>query len=177
MRKINKTIKEVTLDISNFKYNLAIIKIRSLFEDISSEKEISKKDFTNFLKLLHIFCPHITEELSEKIGNKKLLSLEKWPVYDEKKINPQFELEEQVLEKTVSDILNVLKIISEKNKKEAKRVFIYVIPTELKNYNEDLLSKKIGLPIKIFAVNDKEKYDPEKKSEKAKPGKPGIFIE
>ena len=30
---------------------------------------------------------------------------------------------------------------------------------------------------KIFAVNDKKKYDPENKSKKAKPGKPGIYLE
>ena len=31
--------------------------------------------------------------------------------------------------------------------------------------------------INVFAVNDKKKYDPENKSKKAKPGKPGIYLE
>jgi hypothetical protein len=31
--------------------------------------------------------------------------------------------------------------------------------------------------VKVFAVNDKAKYDPEGKASKAKPGKPAIFIE
>jgi len=44
-----------------------------------------------FLKLLHPFCPHITEELWEKIGGKGFISVAKWPVADEKKINEKFE--------------------------------------------------------------------------------------
>jgi len=31
--------------------------------------------------------------------------------------------------------------------------------------------------INVYAVNDKKKYDPENKSKKAKPGKPGIYLE
>ena len=53
--KLNKTIKEVTEDIENFKYNLAIIKLRSLLDSIFEEKEISKKDFESFLKILSVF--------------------------------------------------------------------------------------------------------------------------
>ena len=37
--------------------------------------------------MLSVFCPHTSEELWEKIGNKKLVSLEKWPRSNEKKID------------------------------------------------------------------------------------------
>ena len=39
------------------------------------------------------------------------------------------------------------------------------------------IEKRTGLKTKIYAVNDKSKHDPEKKSSKAKPGKPGIYLE
>ena len=37
--------------------------------------------------------------------------------------------------------------------------------------------KKTNIKIEIFAVNDKNKYDPENKSTRAKPGKPAIYLE
>jgi leucyl-tRNA synthetase len=81
--KLNKIIKEVTEDIENLKYNLAVIKIRELFDSL--EEEVSKDTLEKFLKLLSPFCPHITEELWEKLGNKEFISLAEWPKYDESK--------------------------------------------------------------------------------------------
>ena len=51
------------------------------------------------------------------------------------------------------------------------------MPTELETYDSEAISKRVGKSVKIFAVNDKNKYDPQGKASKAKPGKPGIFIE
>ncbi|NQV09344.1 class I tRNA ligase family protein, partial [Candidatus Woesearchaeota archaeon] len=106
--KLNKTIKGVTKDIEEFRYNLAIIKIRTLFD--SFEKGVSKTTLESFLKLLHPFCPHITEELWEKIGNKDFLSLSKWPSYDKSKINEKAEASEEILFGTIKDIRNVLEL-------------------------------------------------------------------
>jgi len=175
--KINTAIQEITNDIENLKYNIVTIKIRQLFEFIKEEKEISKKDTEIFLKLLHPFCPHLTEELWEKIGNKKFISTESWPKSDTTKINKTLEKQEEALEKTISDINNIINIIKEKENKEPQKVYIYIMPNELETYNERILSKKLQKQIFIFTVNNKDKYDPENKSKKAKPGKPGIYIE
>ena len=91
--KLNKTIKEVTEDIDNFRYNLAVIRIRDLFNSLP--EKTSKEVLEKSLKLLHLFCPHITEELWEKLGNKGFISLEKWPIADEKKINEKLEKQEE----------------------------------------------------------------------------------
>jgi len=172
--KMNKAIKEVSSDIENFRYNLAVIKIRQIFS--SFEKENSKTILENFLKILHPFCPHITEELWEKLGNKNFISLELWPSVDLKKINKEFEKEEEILSSTISDVKNIISIIKEKNS-NPKSIFIYSIPNEFSIFNEEKLTEKFLIPVKIFKVNDKDKYDPENKSKKAKPGKPGIYIE
>jgi len=162
--RLNKTIKDVTEYIGNFKYNLAVIKIRDLFNSLP---EVTSKDvLEKSLKLLHPFCPHITEELWEKIGNKSFISLAKWPVADEKKIDESFEKQEEFVKKLKSDIEQIKKLTKKKNPK----VYVYVLPNELKIY--------VGIKeINLFAVNDKKKYDPENKSKKAKPGKPGIYLE
>ncbi|MEK6873727.1 MAG: class I tRNA ligase family protein [Nanoarchaeota archaeon] len=175
--KINKTIKEITDEIISFRYNIVIIKLRQLFEVIEQENEISKNDFESFLKILSIFAPHIAEELWEKIGGKGFISLAEWPVADEKKIDLKLEKQEEDLEKTISDILNILKIVKEKQNKDGEKVYLYVLPNEKENYNEKMLNKRINKNVKVFAVNDKAKYDPESKSSKAKPGRPGIFIQ
>ena len=78
-------------------------------------------------------------------------------------------------DQTIKD--DILKIIKEKQDKEGEKVYLYVIPKELENYNAEELSKRIGLTTKVFAVNDPKKYDPQDKAAKAKFGKPAIYID
>jgi leucyl-tRNA synthetase len=177
--KLNKTIKEYSKDIENFDYNLGIIKLRALFEAFEKEREIAKEDLGKFLKLLSPICPHIAEELWSKLGNKSFISLESWPIADEKKINLKLEQQEQAIEKTLSDIQNIFKIIKEKENKEIKKVYLYVIPPELAHYKEarENMKNSLGVDVEVFAVNDAKKFDPENKSGKAKMGKPAIYVE
>jgi len=174
--KINKTIKKVTEDIEDLRYNLGIIKLRSLFDEF--EDEISKKDAESFLKMFSVFCPHICEELWEKIRGKGFISLSDWAVADERKIDKKLEKQEEQIFKLVEDINNILRIVQGKGKK-IKRCYVYVLPNEKEIYLKgiDLIKKKTGLNIKIFPVNDKSKYDPEGKSKRAKFEKPAIYIE
>jgi len=175
--KIHKTLKNVTLEIENLKYNSAIIKIRGLF-DYLVENEISKDDLEICIKMISPFAPHMAEELWEKLGKKGLISFSEWPKFDEKKIDEGFEKEEQLIEKTIDDVNHVLKIVRERGK-DVSKLFIYVLPQEknLFEQNVDVFEKKTNLEVKIFAVNDKNKHDPENKSKNVKPGRPGIYLE
>ncbi|MFA5176217.1 MAG: class I tRNA ligase family protein [Candidatus Nanoarchaeia archaeon] len=174
--KLNKTIKEVTEDIESFNYNIAIIKIRKLFE--SFNKEESKNTLESFLKLFHPICPHITEELWSKLKNKGFLSLEDWPKADLKKINEKFEQEDKLIDNLTEDINNVVRIIKEKGN-EPKKVFIYTIPKEKEIYSNEIESIKLRttLDVEVFAVNDPKKHDPQNKATKSKPGKPALYLE
>jgi hypothetical protein len=40
-----------------------------------------------------------------------------------------------------------------------------------------MIEKRTNLVVQIFAVNDKNKYDPENKAGKSKPGKPALYLE
>jgi leucyl-tRNA synthetase len=175
---INKTIMLVEKDIENLNYNLAVIGIRKLFDLISDEKGISRKDAENFAKILSPFCPYITEELWSRMGNKTFISLEKWPEADEKKINPEFEKEEKIIDGLVGDINNIFNIIRNMGK-NASRVYLYSLPKEVDIYGKNIKSieKRTGLKAAVYAVNDPKKHDPENKSRKVKPGKPGIYLE
>lgn len=105
--KINRTIKEFTYDVENFKYNLGIIKLRSLIDSIAQEREISKNDFESVLKLFSPICPHLTEELWHVKGNNSLLSLQNWPTCDETKIDPHLEKIEEVVASLRVDIIKI----------------------------------------------------------------------
>ncbi|MBI2044031.1 leucine--tRNA ligase, partial [Candidatus Pacearchaeota archaeon] len=177
LSKVNKTVKEVTEDIDNLRYNLAIIKIRDLF-DFLIDQEIGRAELEKYIKIISPFMPHLAEEFWEKLGNKGLISLEDWPEADEKKIDENLEKEEQAIEKIISDINNVVRIIKEKGK-EVTKAFIYVIPKEKGMIKDSISSiqKRTNLEIEVYASNDPKKHDPEGKSKNAKPGKPGIYLE
>jgi len=163
--KLNKTIENIEKYFETFEYRKASIEIRELF-DLIEKENVSKDVFKKFLQLLNPICPHITEELWEKLGNKTFLSLEKWPEFSLKNIDKKFENSEKLVEKLKSDIVNIKKIVGKENAK----VYIYVLPNEVELYK--------GIEnVKVFTVNDKEKYDPENKSKKVKPGRPGIYLE
>jgi len=184
--KLHRTIRDYTVDLESFRYNLAVIKLRELFGVL--EEGCDKKSLEIFLRLFGVVCPHVAEEMWGKLGNKKFISLEKWPKLDKKKIDDELEEREKQVEKTVEDIKSVLKILRGKTGAQPthqptsgeltkKKVYLYMLPNEVVSYDSEKLSKRIGLEVKVFAVNDKEKYDPEGKSKKVKPGRPGIFVE
>jgi leucyl-tRNA synthetase len=174
--KLHKTIREVTEMVEEFKHNLAVIKIRELFESFS-DKEIDKKTAEAFLQMLHIYCPFMTEEIWSKIGGKGFISLSSWPKFDSKKINEKFDKIDEAVNKTVGDVLNILRIISEKGSGDVEKVYLYVLPNELENYDAEEIGRRVQKEVLVFAVNDKEKYDPDEKAKKAKPGKPAIYVE
>lgn len=140
-----------------------------------TNKTLLKKTLGSWLKLLTPFTPHIAEELWHKLGNTGLISKAAWPSFTESKIKPLLETAEQAIEKTISDVRNIVKIVG----KPAKRIYLYVIPKELEFYKESekFLSSELNAKVKVWSVADKRKKDPQNKASKAKPGKPGVYIE
>ncbi len=174
--KLNKTILDVAREIEHVHYNMAVIKLRALFDSFDSEIDLA--DFVSFIKILSPFAPHISEELGNKFGKiKGFVSASSWPIADESRIDESIDKAEELLEHTISDIQNVLRIVREKSDKELKHVYLYTIPSEVPLFDFSLLKNRVGLDVSVFAVNDKKKYDPQGKSGKAKPGKPAIYVE
>ena len=82
---LHKLIKKVTVDIDSMKFNTAIAAMMAFVNEVYEVGSITKDEFAILIKLLNPFAPHLTEELWENLGEKSLLSLEKWPEYDESK--------------------------------------------------------------------------------------------
>ncbi len=171
--KINKSIKEITEQIEKIEYRKSTIELRELFEIISKQKKISKGTLEKSLKLLSPFCPHIAEELWEKLGNKKFISLEKWPKAEELNLEKK---EENLNDKISLYVKEVLKKVEERGTK-VKKVYIYIMPFEISKINKEKISDSLGKDVIIYSVKDADKYDPENRAKKARPGKPGIFLE
>lgn len=85
-KDINKTIKKVTLDIDDLKFNTAISALMILLNTMEKMPSISRKDYRTYLLLLNPIAPHITEELNDKYKLGKPLCESTWPKYDEDKL-------------------------------------------------------------------------------------------
>jgi leucyl-tRNA synthetase len=83
---VHKTIKKVTEDIEDMKFNTAISGMMILVNEIEKGKAVSKEHYEILLRLLSPFAPHFTEEIWANLKNKKSIHTEKWPKYDEKKL-------------------------------------------------------------------------------------------
>lgn len=81
---INQTIKKVTKDIENLRFNTAISAMMILVNDMSKNPaDFSTSDFELLILILAPFAPHLSEELWRQLGYKKSIFLEEWPAYEE----------------------------------------------------------------------------------------------
>jgi len=180
LSKLNTLIKNFDDYMGGFSYNTALTRVMEFVNYLLKYKSnISKKVYNEVLKniilIVSPFIPHVCEEMWSKIGGKGFVSLAKWPKYDAKKIDRKSEEMENMLEKTVEDIRNIINIV----KIKPKKVVLYVLPKEKKIFLDSvsLFEKELDLKIEVFAVNDKDRYDPNGKAKKAKVGRPSIYLE
>lgn len=93
----HKTIKKVTSDIEDMKFNTAIAALMTLTNDIYAAGKVSKEQVQIFAKLLCPFAPHLCEEIWEATGGEGFLSLASWPTYEESKtVDAQTEIGVQI---------------------------------------------------------------------------------
>ncbi len=83
--KMHQTIKKVSSDFENLKYNTAIAAMMALINDFYKKNAVTKGEFKTLLTLLNPVAPHITEELWEMVGYEGKVYQTTWPEYDEAK--------------------------------------------------------------------------------------------
>ncbi len=83
--KMHQTIKKVSEDFENLKYNTAIAAMMALLNDFYAKGSVTLGEYRTLLTLLNPVAPHITEELWEMIGCEGRIYQQSWPVYDEEK--------------------------------------------------------------------------------------------
>ncbi len=159
--KKNSAIIKYTELFDALKFNLAIIEL-TRYADYLIENP-TKEGFEDLLKMICPFAPHTAEELWHSLGNKTLISAEKWPKADVKKINPDFEQIEKFIDAIVYDIRDVLKLAKIEN---PKKIMLFVSEPwkyELfKIVKEKIAStRNIGEILKAVMSTDLKRYGQE----------------
>lgn len=144
----HQTIKKVTYDYENLKFNTAISQMMVFINECYKNPNIPIEYMKGFLILLNPIAPHITEELNEQIlSNPKTLAFSKWPVWDVEKIKEdlvtlviqvngkirdKFEIEIDASEEKLKAIVFEREKIKEQiEDKEIKKIII--IPNKIVN--------------------------------------------
>ena len=83
--KMHQTIKKVSSDYENLKYNTAIAAMMALLNDFTKKGSVTKGEYKTLLILLNPVAPHITEELWQIIGGSGYVYEQTWPEYEEAK--------------------------------------------------------------------------------------------
>ena len=83
---LHATIKKVSSDFENLRFNTAISSLMILLNQIQSAETVSLSTAKSFVQLLAPLAPHIGEELWEKLGGKSSVGEAPWPKYDESKL-------------------------------------------------------------------------------------------
>ncbi len=173
LSKMHLTIKNVTEHIENFEFSLAIGKIMEYVDVLqkyshsqssflspsprkqnflgSGYKEKNKEAFGTAIKNLALillpFTPHLSEELWHMIKANGFASLQKWPSYDENKIDKRAEAIAMLVENTRRDIIEVLKLA---NIEKPKKITLFVAD----KWKYDFMEKIIGVIKKTRDVNE-----------------------
>ena len=83
---MHKTVKKVTEDIENMKFNTAIAALMTLLNAIYDNGKINKAELKTFILLVSPFAPHIAEEMWSELGFGEMLAEDGvWPTFDESK--------------------------------------------------------------------------------------------
>ena len=145
---IHKTIKKVSFDYENLKFNTALASLMSLLNEFNDHGHITKKDLETYLLLLNPVAPHITEEMWSNLGMSPSLNKSAWPKYDESKtIDEIIELPIQINGK-VRTTINV-----ELNEDENSiREKVFKNDTVVRFIEGKTIIKEIYVPRKIFNI-------------------------
>ncbi len=90
---LHKTIKKVSEDIEEMRFNTAISALMILATEMESAFAkgfgVTREDYKLFLQILSPFAPHVAEELWSMLGEKKSINFSSWPKWDESLIKDE----------------------------------------------------------------------------------------
>ena len=81
----HKTVKKVSEDIEELKFNTAIAAMMSLLNEIYEVGSLTREQLSALVRLICPFAPHLAEEMWAALGGKGFCSLAPWPEWDDTK--------------------------------------------------------------------------------------------
>jgi len=145
---VHKTIKKVTEDIENLRFNTAISALMILLNEFEKQKKLFTVHCSLFIQLLAPFAPHICEEIwREQLGHKQSVFLEKWPKY-----NPKLIMEEEVniIVQVNGKVRDQIEVAVETGEREVKNAALEL--EKIKKYipNANDIKKVIFVPGRLI---------------------------
>jgi len=122
--KTHSTVKKATKLIEELRLSQALGALIEFVNELYRyrEKPVHKDSYMfaveTLIKSVAPFAPHIAEEMWEKTGRKGFVSLEKWPSYDERKIDEKAEFLEEMIRTTTADIQSIMELLKIKKIKK-----------------------------------------------------------
>ena len=83
--KMHQTIKKVSNDFENLKFNTAIAAMMALINDFYKKNAITRGEYKTLITLLNPVAPHMTEEIWSVLGEEGRLYQQTWPEFEEAK--------------------------------------------------------------------------------------------
>jgi leucyl-tRNA synthetase len=142
IKNLHKTIKAVSDDFEDQKYNTAVARLMEMTNILSKEKNISKDVWKKFLSLIAPFAPALAEEMWSSAGNKESIFKSKnWPEYNLElarddmiemviqvngKVREKIEVDAEINEEEIKKIAEKSEAIKKwtDNKEVIKQIFI-----------------------------------------------------
>ncbi len=95
--RMHQTIKKVSQDFENLKFNTAIAALMALLNDFYRRGKVTRGEFKTFITLLNPVASHMTEELWELQQYGGRLYQTAWPQWDEEKtVEDEIEIAVQI---------------------------------------------------------------------------------
>ncbi|HIC99653.1 MAG TPA: hypothetical protein EYP08_08585 [Pyrodictiaceae archaeon] len=155
LHKLHKSIKIADESYSTFQLRKVGVLFYQLINDLrwyrrrgGDNKKLLRLVAETWTKILAPITPHLCEEIWELFGKKTYVSLETFPVAEERYIDDTLELGEEFLVSTIEDIKRIVEIA----KIEPKRIYLYTADSwkyevlKIMNENKDKSVKEL-IPI------------------------------
>lgn len=146
---VHKSIKKVTQDIEEMKFNTCISTFMTMVNEFYKSKKINKAELSTLVQMLSLFAPHLCEEMWEKVlGHNTTITYEKWPEYDEEKtIDDEIEIPVQFNGKLKATVL-----IPINSDEETVKSIIHSNENVIANLDGKNIVKEIYVKNKIYNI-------------------------
>ena len=146
---MHKSIKKVTQDIEEMKFNTCISTFMTMVNEFYKSKKVNKAELSTLVQMLSLFAPHLCEEMWEKVlGHNTTITYEKWPEYDEEKtIDDEIEIPVQFNGKLKATVL-----IPINSDEETVKSIVHSNENIIANLDGKTIVKEIYVKNKIYNI-------------------------
>ena len=100
-RVYHQTVKKVTSDFEQLGFNTAISQMMIFVNEVYKAGKCPREYAEGLIKMFSCICPHVGEEIWEKLGHNDTIAFESWPTFDESKtVEDTIEIAVQINGKT-----------------------------------------------------------------------------